>query len=92
MARVLLRLFMVSPFIAVAVIILRVIRALRSRELMAGGGHSRMFNVRQQTSPIFFWVEIGLHLVAGVFLFGLGMLFTNQAPTWLKELMIRSVK
>jgi hypothetical protein len=65
----------------------RLIRALGARELAAGGGGSRVFTVTQRTSPVYFWVQIGLHVVAALVLCAFGLLLTGLAPAWLEEML-----
>ena len=83
----LIGLIRVSPFIAFVIIVMRLIRALQNRELMAGGGRSPVVKVREHDRPISFWIEIGLHVIAAVFLLAGGLLLTGHAPEWLERLM-----
>ena len=88
-AEALLWLVRISPFFGVMVVVVRMKRAFTIGEVKAGGGKTPVRTVRRATSPVFFWIEMVLHVVAGLFLFLMGVLMTGGQHNWLVELVAR---
>ncbi len=88
-AEALLWLVRISPFFGVMVVVVRMKRAFTIGEVKAGGGKTRIRTVRRATSPVFFWIEMVLHVVAGLFLFLMGVLLTVGPHNTLVEPLAR---
>jgi hypothetical protein len=84
-ADALLRLIRISPFIGVALVVFRMVRALQRMQISAGKGARR--HLSTASTPGEFWFEMALHLVVAGFLFLMGLLLIGLAPRWLEALM-----
>jgi hypothetical protein len=80
----LLNLILVSPFIAMTLVVIRGVRAVIKGEVSAGGRSGIRTHTRSG-EPIAFWIEIGLHGFAAAFLFFMGLSLTGLAPDWVIE-------
>lgn len=84
-ADALLNLILISPFIGAAIVVFRMARAFHGGEVLAGKGSRR--NLSKVSAPGQFWFEMALHLVVAVFLFLIGLSFTDYSPQWLEAWM-----
>ena len=82
----------ISPFIVAAFLFAMAIRAIAKGQVKAGGARSHVRTVVRSSSPIEFWVEIGLYCGVAIFFVLWGLLFCNHAPHWFRAMVLNSHK
>ena len=86
-----LNLIAVFLFIVSAGITVIAIRAVMKGEVnYGGGGAAGIRTVFRSADPIYFWIQIGLHIGVAIFFVLLGLMFTGHLPEeFYRELMTK---